>query len=108
MRAGNKFELSLFGSFGFSWITGSTLYSAAWGANYLSAVNERTVITMYPGLGFAAGAFLSYFFSPSVGVQFRAGVLGSGVDNTSAINLLWTWNSGESGNWHGASTGWAM
>jgi hypothetical protein len=94
---GNKFELYLFGSFAFSHITGSTLYSASWSANYLSAVNEQTIITMYPDLGLAAGASLSYFFSPSFWVQLRAGILTARVGNTSVFNYHWTWSSGESG-----------
>jgi hypothetical protein len=93
----NKFELHLFGSFAFSRITGSTLYSASWSSNYLSAVNEQTVITMYPDLGLAAGASLAYFFSPTIGIQLRTGFLGAGVGNTSVFNFHWTWNSGESG-----------
>lgn len=93
----NRFELYLFGSFAFSHITGSTRYAAAWSDNYLSAVNERTEITMYPSLGLAAGASLSYFFSPALGVQLRAGVLTANVGNTSVFNFNWVWSSGASG-----------
>lgn len=94
---GKKFELCLFGSFAFSNITGSTLYEAAWSGNYLSVVNEQTVITMYPDLGLEAGASLSYFFSSSLGIQLRAGILTARVENTSVFKFHWIWDSGDSG-----------
>ena len=92
-----KLELYLFGSFGFSCLTGSTLYAASWSENNLSAVDEQTNITMYPGLGLAAGGSLSYFFSSSLGVQLRAGILTARVGNTAVFKFHWLWNSGDSG-----------
>jgi hypothetical protein len=94
---GRKLELYLFGSFAFSRINGSTLYSASWSANYLSEVDEQSEISMYPDLGLAAGASLAYFFSPSWGIQLRAGVLTARVENTSIVRFHWVWSSGDSG-----------
>jgi opacity protein-like surface antigen len=91
-----KLELGLLGGFAFSRITGSTLYEAGWSDNSLSLVNERTSITMYPGIGFSAGAYLTYYVGRTFGLQLMAGAMHAAADSTSIFNLHWTWVSGKS------------
>jgi hypothetical protein len=87
-------DLTLYGGFASSRVTGTTLYQAGWSANYLSQVDEQTSIANYPGPGLAAGASLTLYLAGDVGLQVLAGAMHGPVDNTSTFDFHWVWTSG--------------
>lgn len=102
-------EIGLYGGISLSQIKGSTIYADQWGNfQQLRTVNERTAIATNAKTGFAAGGFVTYYFSPGFGLQGAIGYAKSDVPNTAACAFSWSWADGSSysqtGNWAGTGS----
>jgi opacity protein-like surface antigen len=83
-----QFEFSIFGGYALTNVRGATAYSDTYSSyfGYFDPINESTTIDLKSKNGLFFGGSISYFFSPSIGLQLSAGFLNSDVPNTSTVS----------------------
>ncbi len=92
-----RFELNLFGGYGFTSVNGTSTYQDVWSAFLFPSITETTVITAKSNNAPFFGAGFNYFFTPNVGLGLNVGYMKSGIDTTA--DLTFNYGSTETASW---------
>jgi len=101
-------ELSLFGGFSLSKLNGLTSYADQWGWNLLQSVTEGTRVTTSDKTGYTVGEELTWYITPSFGLQLLFSYAKADISSVAACTFSWTWADGTSASrtasWPGTGT----
>lgn len=89
-----SFEIGVWGGLVPARLLGTTTYQDSWSSFLLDAVNEKTVIPSKPKNGPAAGGFISFFFTPHLGLQLLAGYGRADIPSGTSLDFAWRWADG--------------
>jgi hypothetical protein len=103
-----SFEIGVWGGLMPARLLGTTTHQESWSSFLLDAVNEKTVITSKLKNGLAAGGFVSFFYTPHLGLQLLAGYSQVDIPSGSSLDFAWRWADGtgdaKTTNWTGSGS----